>query len=509
MAKFLYGANVKAVQQFIFQTNKLNEIIGASELVEQICTKLFIEQVGITFRDANFIVSAAGIVKYVFDDEVKCQDLVRKFPMVVFSSAPGISFSQAVVKMKGDDPSPDELRELETRLKTQRNKVTPPLEVGLRIMERSRRTGLPAIKYDGIEVIDKGTSLKIEAKTDGLGSLSYKLNDGIDGLIFKFPADIKKIASANNYIAIIHADGNNLGKAIRDLNENTDPSDTEDKKSSERNKGFSMAIEEATLAAAKTAVKETFKDIIAQSLTENSKKDIVLPMRPVILGGDDFTLICNAQYALELTAIFLAEFEKEAAKAFKKRNLLLTNSLTACAGIAYVKSNYPFHYGVKLAEDLCSFSKEAAKKKNPNHVPACLSFHRVQSSFVGKYKDLIERELTAIATGLKFCGGPYFILQNEQGLTALMNKVEGLRSMDTPVSKLRAWISTCHFDKNLAVEDLDRLIKILQGKKNQHIIKKLELDDLLKSIMKPKKEGDTITTTLYDAITIYSLNAKK
>lgn len=41
--KYLYGAAVQGIQGFIFQTNKLREIVGASELVEEICTTAFNE----------------------------------------------------------------------------------------------------------------------------------------------------------------------------------------------------------------------------------------------------------------------------------------------------------------------------------------------------------------------------------------------------------------------------------------------------------------------------------
>ena len=39
--KYLYGASVQGIQNFIFQSNKLAEIVGASELVEEICTTKF------------------------------------------------------------------------------------------------------------------------------------------------------------------------------------------------------------------------------------------------------------------------------------------------------------------------------------------------------------------------------------------------------------------------------------------------------------------------------------
>ncbi len=503
MTKYLYGANVKAVQKFIFQTNKLKEIIGASELVEQICTSMFEEQVGKThYISANCIIAAAGIIKYIFEDETECQSLVRVFPKSVFNAAPGIVFSQAVVQMAGGQPTGEELKELEQRLKTQRNKAVSPLETGLRITERSRRTGLPGVVFESEEALDQATKLKKKANKEGKESLGKKLYP--EGVRYLFPSDIKEIASKKNYLAIIHADGNNLGKAIRNLNEDQAGLNNHEKSSTERNRDFSLAIEAATLAAAKTAITSTFKEIIVKS-EDSDGQTVTLPMRPVLLGGDDFTVICNAEYALELTTVFLTEFEKESALAFQSKDLNLP-ALTACAGIAYIKTNYPFHYGAKLAEDLCGFSKNVAKQEQPDQVPACLTFHRVQSSFVGEYSDLIERELAAPATGLSFCGGPYFISQNPT-IEELMAQVKWLRNKDTPGSKLREWISTCHLSKSIAIEDLERIIEVLEGKKKQNIIAGLGLESLLKNI-KERKEEETIKTTLYDAITIHSLNSK-
>ena len=61
MSKYLYGASVQGIQSFIFQTNKLKEIIGASELVEEICTSMFAEQIYKTYKelvvDKNAIVN--------------------------------------------------------------------------------------------------------------------------------------------------------------------------------------------------------------------------------------------------------------------------------------------------------------------------------------------------------------------------------------------------------------------------------------------------------------------
>ena len=97
MSKYLYGAAVQGIQNFIFQTNQLSDIVGASELVENICTTLFRELVhefGDEY-DKNSIVHAAGNIKHIFTDEKKCQDIVRDFPRKVVEYAPGITISQA------------------------------------------------------------------------------------------------------------------------------------------------------------------------------------------------------------------------------------------------------------------------------------------------------------------------------------------------------------------------------------------------------------------------------
>ncbi|MBR6298150.1 MAG: hypothetical protein IKR34_02780, partial [Candidatus Gastranaerophilales bacterium] len=70
MTQYLYGAAVQGIQSFIFQTNKLREIVGASELVEEICTEVFENLLFDNNIHARYekIISAAGNIKYIFDE---------------------------------------------------------------------------------------------------------------------------------------------------------------------------------------------------------------------------------------------------------------------------------------------------------------------------------------------------------------------------------------------------------------------------------------------------------
>ncbi len=57
MSKYLYGAAVQGIQDFIFKTNKLQHIVGASELVEEICTNVFDDYA----KNGEDVVRAAGL----------------------------------------------------------------------------------------------------------------------------------------------------------------------------------------------------------------------------------------------------------------------------------------------------------------------------------------------------------------------------------------------------------------------------------------------------------------
>ena len=42
MSKYLYGASVQGIQGFIFETNKLQEIVGGSEIVKSVADEFLI-----------------------------------------------------------------------------------------------------------------------------------------------------------------------------------------------------------------------------------------------------------------------------------------------------------------------------------------------------------------------------------------------------------------------------------------------------------------------------------
>jgi hypothetical protein len=502
MTKYLYGAAVQGIQSFIFQTNKLKEIVGASELVEEVCTAKFYEmltkqdvdakaaQEELT-KDTNAILHAAGNIIYIFDNEEKCSDFVKIAPKNIQEFAPGVTFSQAVVKMEGEYKEfKNAVTQLHKLLKTQRNKPMRSQTLGLMGIKRSPQTGLPLVD-DDVDIAQK-QKFKMENVTQQLCQKAF----GSDYVICH---DIEDMTRQNDWIAIIHADGNGLGQIVRKIG--TKP---------KLYKDFSEHLDQATIKSAQKAYEYLQKNC-------DYKWGQRIPIRPIVLGGDDFTVVCRADLALDYVTAFIKEFEKNTGndkltEIYREAELQFKN-LTACAGIAYVKSSFPFYYGYDLAEDLCKKAKNHAKadlQKN-ELAQSCLMFHKVQDSFVNSFDDIISRELTP-NEGISFLFGPYYVSDNWRKaykkdkhnitFTELMGYTKQLVGKEGNAVKthLREWMSDLIDNPDIAEQKLNRLKSIVSPK----------MKSFVDEVTKETKSDDKKTTLypVYDIFTVHTINSQ-
>ncbi|MBN2219350.1 MAG: hypothetical protein JW697_03635, partial [Kosmotogaceae bacterium] len=156
---------------------------------------------------------------------------------------------------------------------------------------------------------------------------------------------------------------------------------------------------------------------------ENGKT--VLPMRPIIIGGDDITFVCHGKLGLILASKFISFLENKEASDKKK--------ITACAGVCISKSKYPFYRSYLLAEDLTSIAKE---KSRGNRNTSFLDFHIASTGFSGSLEEIREKQLNATEGNLHF--GPYQVThENEVGtLCSLLSIVSGFAEVKWPNNKI-------------------------------------------------------------------------
>jgi len=481
--KYLYGASVQGIQSFIFQTDKLKEIVGASELVAQICTTAF-DEYG---RNADSVVRAAGNIKHIFDNEEDCKKAVLHFPRKVMTMAPGITISQAVVKVEADlSDYAAKSDKLEQLLRAQRNKLPRPMTLGLMAIKRVPSTGLPAVKDTKDGLLDEASDKKeVACSTKNLmkDAIGRKPDDK------EVAYDIEDITGKNSWIAVVHADGNGLGNIVRSVS-----------KKPECIKQFSGKLDEITTNSAR----EAYKEVIENKIEKGDK----IPFRPVVLGGDDLTIICRADFAIQYTKVFLEKFEEESKVQLKSLILdeesqkIVSKGLTACAGIAFVKSSYPFHYAVGLAESLCSRAKKKAKEIDLDLAPSCLMFHKVQDSFVEDFREIVERELKP-QPNLSFENGPYycgshaetFASRCDNTIDKLLAGIEDVKKDNAVKSHLRQWLSLLFDNVGAADQKMKRLRTL-----NKNAEKLID-----KSYESLANKKDEITIPFHDILSLASI----
>ncbi|WP_157514736.1 hypothetical protein [Mangrovimonas sp. TPBH4] len=459
-------------------------------MVEDICTQTFYKLANIKETDENIILSAAGNIKYIFNDKKTCQDFVAKFPKLVMQKAPGITVSQSVVAYENTNELPEKIQVLEKNLRIQRNLPPSPIVQGFMGLERARRTGGVGFKRTkDDDVIDQATDAKLNARDH------YSLLSKASGITIPesndMAFDISDITASgtNSWIAVIHADGNGLGTILQNsgkfLTENNEFN------------SFSKAIDEAT----KAAIQEAFDVVINKDKAEKAETNpkYKYPIRPILIGGDDVTVIVRADLALDFTETFLNAFEKQSVEKFKGfKTSGLNKGLTACAGIAYVKESYPLHYALHLAEELCKDAKKEVKKdlKGSEMPKSSLAFYKVQDSFVKPLKELKEDTLKT-KEELSFYAGPYLLPEVEQLQSKLQTLKEAAAKSDKTkvVGKLRQIVSELYKNESTANFMLERLKQI-----NPKFYKDLDLASERKAMHENK------TSQLLDLITLNGFN---
>lgn len=470
MSKFLYGASVQGIQSYIFETNRLKEIIGASKIVESLNKINFKERYSLE-KEPKVILQIAGSVILSFEIEEDVKKVFKKFIKDVKEKAYGIVISQAVVSY---DDYKEGRAKLEEMLKIQRNIVDIPQDFHFSILKQNPRTAKPLFKVakeKQKEVFyDKSSWQKLQA-------FNEFARDEIKNSDEKPIFETEDLSNSKNKIAVIHADGNGLGNLVKDMDENELIE-------------FSDKLDFATNEAAKNAIKRVKNESKAE-----------FKHRVIILDGDDLSIICDATYGLMFTEYFLDEFERLTERIYKG------NNLTSSAGIVYCNEKFPLHYAVDLAKSLCLVAKKDSRTIDAILPPSSIMFHNTQSSYVKSYDKFIKDELTLgqnlNGENIRCDFGAYFLKkqENKPKIEDLRKTICDFKEDESPASRLREWLSKLEVSENYAKNDLLRINEITNftSKNLSNLHKDLSLQNLI-----VEKDGFK-KTPIYDILQILSV----
>ncbi|MFM9966016.1 MAG: Cas10/Cmr2 second palm domain-containing protein [Planctomycetaceae bacterium] len=183
---------------------------------------------------------------------------------------------------------------------------------------------------------------------DVLGILRAELEQavGVSGNRV-FPSDFNEL-SVGGQIAIVHVDGNSVG--TRFTNYIASCVDEDYFARWQAAEKFFRPLRVGMRRAVVKAVNSAFWG----TSTDDGKK---VPLRLLMLGGDDLVLVCGAPYALKFVVELARSVKEFTANMVDTQREPTLGAVTLGAGVAIVPDSFPFYRGHELAEQLTESAK--------------------------------------------------------------------------------------------------------------------------------------------------------
>lgn len=427
-------------QRYIFATNKLRENVGASELTYRVCTEWTLNAIldfGPTLWDESanelrknllrqpaietnsnsveVIVATSGKAILLVDDRETGKAIVKNVTSRALKQAPGLDVCGFISRDfdLSEEPLGQLVQEAHEQLEKMRD-LRPGValrSLRLPVVMDCATSGLPAAQWDiGREGGEGPTARSRNSLTKRAKVAPYEKRMATlihqKDIARKFAGNIDRLDKYCDWLAVVHADGNGVGQILRSLwslsgcdkrKEAGEPLRVINRAYLNLYRKFSIALDICTEEAFIKALKKllTWKDGLRSLRNMKEKRDEMIPVLPIVLGGDDLTLVCDGQAGLQFTRDFLTEFENqtsdlETTDEELQRTLsgvippianeaFTVPRLSACAGIAIVKPHYPFSAAYDLAEKLSRSAKSVKKKlqtaQNQPYPCSAMDFH--------------------------------------------------------------------------------------------------------------------------------------
>ena len=450
MSSYLVMLQTNSNQPFIFSSPRLREQIGASfeitllsKWVKDIAEELLDTK---TLPRSFWVSDSSGKVIVRFteadgDPTDLAKRLIREVTLRALTDAPGLDVTGVFIEATSNTVDADDLKELD-RVFLEYSLNRRPAAARFPqfpFLERGSESALPAsaslgdLKFSQESLqankFDESSPLSLPSRVKrAFASTSRKQQvDDVkerlaeQGMEFKQEPQLDPTELAAAFqdgeesedakdmlssVGVIHIDGNGVGAIMRDLGDahhhakeagvcttatevNTTPGDDL--------QSFIMTVNKRLDDVVKDAIALSWYDV--QELTP----DTVVPIVPVLVGGDDVTVYTDGRFAIPFAESYVRHYEQLTGEDELLKQLAVVagaetpGPLTASAGVAIVGRNFPFHIAYDLAEGLVSRGKKLGKKKDKAPC-STIDFHVLRDATVldpddtlDEYKGRVQR----------------------------------------------------------------------------------------------------------------------
>ncbi len=421
MSKYIVLIETGQKQKYIFRSNKLAENIGASFIIKNITES---EPQKIYQKNAvQVIYEGGGNALYLFSDKTTGEKFSKEYSAKILEKYPGVTLYLIGHELEMSETAKDGIKKCYRLLaKKKQNKKHTACIVDFGKTERCVNTNLPAVQREDIyllpkEVAEKKLSSESITKYKAAQEKSEhfrKLEDAVKP--YGFPSELDELGRSKNvksFIAVVHIDGNRMGVRINRFNDNY-PSIRQDENLEEYDRNYIDALRKLS-SDIRTKFENAFIEMLKE-LADNmqklnntlSLKENILPIRPLILAGDDICFVSDGRIGVALARAYLTKLRKES---------LIGEQLNACAGVAIVKSHYPFSKAYELAEQLCRSGKNAVsemeKDKGEGYDASFIDWHIEHGELDDGIQDIRSSNYTSDDGSLMYMR-PYLVDESDK-----------------------------------------------------------------------------------------------
>lgn len=361
--------DTRQIQAFMFQANSYYDTLGGSDLMIHILDDAIyfaLKNIDSPLADDEFDLSLDpdGDIPYFRSEKIKfqliictagnalcivrtgalAQKIIRKCSRYYLDHAYSLNLAVAVTEMTNDFGL--DISKLYYNLNAIKasGDISNPLEP-LSVVMRENRTGEPVVGIDPVygDYVSRSSILR-RREAAGRGIVI-----GIDDIV---PTCASPRKNGKKYLAVLHADGNNLGITIGRILQQT------------------SSYEEGIRARRKINknIKECYRKIMKASIDEikiyyndnrTDSTDFAHVFQLIHQAGDDINILCSASLAFPFLKIFYRNLD--GSLLFHEDNVKIP--LYVCTGIAFFTRERSFASAFHLAEQCCASAKKEAKKE--------------------------------------------------------------------------------------------------------------------------------------------------
>lgn len=415
---FFVRLAVEGIQKYIFSTGKLKEMIGGSEIINFLASPDFYgpllddrlglrEAADFQCEEGRYIVAQAnaGVLCLILPEERSAKEFLRLASEYLLSAFPGLPFYGALEAfswsddVRGREAYDAARKRAEDAIAGQRNR--DPVAVGaplLPILQASRLDGLPAVRRE----ISSGQNPRGEllslpslarCSPDMLQRSRDRLRENVEapeGVVLDWKDNLEEMLEGEGRkVALICLDGNDLGKLFgRVLRSSGDMTLSQCLR---ERKALSRTIQRCNTGAFVWAASHIARyELESRRAAGRPAGHLLMPLRPLVMGGDDIAVIARADIALAFVSLFASRFEA----------LGRETGLSIGIGMVVMPAGYPFAKAFPLAETLQDSAKKLTRDLEPGKRPSSIDYLVLTEDVENDAELVRERLLTTPDTVL-------------------------------------------------------------------------------------------------------------